>query len=381
MAKTFKAFSKQLLGAKYESVFKSLTASGILFTAVYGSGFQITAAPAVLYLTSVLFTAGVMWQLLEGKRHLEVMEGMFMLPFDNRSFIFSYVSALGVHTLVTKTMPFWALFLAICPWKLWETALAALGGCMACAVTAAAWVMYRKGRIVSAIFWPAGILAVILLADREAVILTVDLFCTAAAVLYLAFADAYDFYCPGTEKKPVRHTGRAGSVPVYLLRYLMADKSCLINTAGLCGAACFLPFLFGKVQGMDLFPIGLAVLCMNTPVCTLLSRDPDLEQSLHILPGQAGRFCRKYCLLIFAVNGIIAGIYLCCWQIIHGGNSITHGMTVLFFSILSAGLSVVLEWKMPIRSWKTESDLWHHPRKYLVPLIMLATAALVSFNK
>ena len=96
-------------------------------------------------------------------------------------------------------------------------------------------------------------------------------------------------------------------------------KAALINTAGLCGAAGFLPFLFGKVQGMDLFPIGLAVLCMNTPVCTLLSRDPDLEQSLRILPGQAGRFCRKYCLLIFAANGITAGIYLCCWQIIHGG--------------------------------------------------------------
>ena len=41
-------------------------------------------------------------------------------------------------------------------------------------------------------------------------------------------------------------------------------------------------------------------------------------------------------------------------------------------------LSVILEWKHPIRGWKTESDLWHHPRKYLVPLIMLLIASFVG---
>lgn len=72
-----------------------------------------------------------------------------------------------------------------------------------------------------------------------------------------------------------------------------------------------LPLLFGGFQGLNLFPIGLAVLCLNTPICTLLSSDPDLEQALRMLPGQAGRFCRKYGLFIFAVNGIVAGVYLC----------------------------------------------------------------------
>ena len=52
--------------------------------------------------------------------------------------------------------------------------------------------------------------------------------------------------------------------------------------------------------------------------------------------------------------------------------------TVLLFAIQSAILSVILEWKHPIRGWKTESDLWHHPRKYLVPLAMLLMAAFVG---
>lgn len=197
-------------------------------------------------------------------------------------------------------------------------------------------------------------------------------------MLYLAFADAYDFYSAGVAKKAVRHTGRTGNVFTYLLRYLMANKTYLINTAGLAAVAGFLPLLFGEVQGMNMFPIGLAILCLNTPICTLLSCDPDLEQAIRVLPGQAERFCRKYCLFIFAINSIVACIYLCSWQLINGGTGFVHGITLLLFALQSAILSVILEWKRPIRGWKTESDLWHHPRKYLVPLIMLLAAALVG---
>ena len=103
-----------------------------------------------------------------------------------------------------------------------------------------------------------------------------------------------------------------------------------------------------------MFPIGLAILSMNTPICTLLSCDPDLDQAIRVLPGQAGRFCQRYCLFIFGVNGLVACIYL------------------------SAILSVILEWERPIRNWKTESDLWHNPRKYIGPLIMLILASFIS---
>jgi len=221
---------------------------------------------------------------------------------------------------------------------------------------------------------------VILLVRQWAAVLAAAMASLVAAVLYLAFADAYDFYSATVSKKAVRHTGHTGSVFAYLTRYLMTNKSYLINTVGLCAIACFLPLLFGEFGGLNLFPIGLALLCLNTPICTLLSCDPDLEQAIRVLPGQAGRFCRRYCLFIFAVNGMIAGIYLCSWQIIHGGIGLTHVGTVLLFSLQSAILSVILEWKHPIRGWKTESDLWHHPRKYLVPLGMLLAAFVGTYT-
>ena len=378
MMNTTKALSKQFFGAKYQSTGKSLLAAVILFVAIDAAEFQMEIAPFILYLTSTFFTGGVMWQMLTGKRHIEAMQGMFMLPFDNRGFVYSYVMVLGAHTLITKTLPIWALFFAAASWYPWEIALAVFCGCMACAVTAAGYRMCRKGLIVLPVLWAAGILAVILLVRKDAAVLTAGAGSILAAVLYLAFADAYDFYSAAASKRAVQRTGHSGSVFVYLTRYLLANKSYLINTVGLCAIACFLPLLFGEVQGLNMFPIGLAILCLNTPICTLLSCDPDLEQAVRVLPGQAGRFCRRYCLFIFIVNGIVASIYLSSWQIIHGGIGLVHVGTVLLFALQSAILSVILEWKHPIRGWKTESDLWHHPRKYLVPLAMLLMAAFVG---
>lgn len=378
MMNTTKALSKQFFGAKYQSAGKSLLAAVILFVAIDAAEFQMEIAPFILYLTSTFFTAGVVFQMLTGKRHIEAMQGMFMLPFDNRSFVFSYVMVLGAHTLITKTLPIWALFFAAAAWYPWEIAIAVFCGCMACAVTAAGYRLCRKGHIVLPVLWATGILAVILLVRQDAVVLTAGAVSILAAVLYLAFADAYDFYSVAASKRAVQHTGHSGSVFVYLARYLLANKSYLINTVGLCAIACFLPLLFGEFQGLNMFPIGLAILCLNTPICTLLSCDPDLEQAIRVLPGQAGRFCRRYCLFIFIVNGIVAGIYLGSWQIIHGGIGLVHVGMVLLFALQSAILSVILEWKHPIRGWKTESDLWHHPRKYLVPLAMLLMAAFVD---
>lgn len=376
--KTVKTLSKQLFGAKYESAGKSLLAAAILFFAVYTVELRLVIAPFILYLTSTFFTAGVMWQMLNGHRHMEAMQGMVMLPFENRSFVFSYVLSLGLHTLITKTLLIWALFYAAAAWSRVEIGVALLCGCMACAVTSAAYRMCKKWNIVLPILWAACILAVILLVRQSIAVLAVALASIVAAVLYLYFADAYDFYNTAVAKKSARHTGCTGNVFSYLVRYLIANKSYLVNTVGLCAIACFMILLFGEFQGLNMFPIGLAILCLNTPLCTLLSCDPDLEQAVRVLPGQAGRFCRRYCLFIVAVNGIVTSIYLCSWQFINGGIVLTDMGTVILFALQSAILSVILEWKCPICNWKTESDLWHHPRKYLVPLAMLLMAVFVG---
>ena len=51
------------------------------------------------------------------------------------------------------------------------------------------------------------------------------------------------------------------------------------------------------------------------------------------------------------------------------------------FALQSAMFSAALEWFFPLRDWRVETDLWHHPRKYLVPAIMMLVAGGIIFFK
>lgn len=378
MKKIIKALSKQLFGAKYESIWKSLLAGGILFFAARAAEIEMAIAPFILNLTSTALTGCIMWQTLHGSRHSEALQGMFMLPFENRSFVFSYTLAVGGYTLITKTLLVWALFLAVGSWTGFEIMVALLCGFSACFVSAAAYLLCRKGIYVLPVLGIVCILAVILGVRQSMAVLTASAVSFVVAAVYLFFTDAYGFCHSITAKRAVRYTRNRGNILAYLMRYLMANKNYLFNTAGLCGVACFLPLLFGEFENLNVLPIGLAILSLNTPICTLLSCDPDLEQAVKTIPGQASRFCSQYCLFIACVNFAISCIYLCGWQLVNGSVGVVDVWMAILFAVQSSILSVALEWVRPIRNWKTESDLWHHPRKYLVPLVMLLLGAFVG---
>ena len=75
---------------------------------------------------------------------------------------------------------------------------------------------------------------------------------------------------------------------------------------------------------------------------------------------------------------IANAIYLCSTQLLNGGVTPATVAAALFFALQSAVCSVLLEWFYPIRGWKIESDLWHHPRKYAVPAGLLLLAGAVG---
>lgn len=191
-------------------------------------------------------------------------------------------------------------------------------------------------------------------------------------------ADAYVFYRPEFAKLLIRRTKGAGSIFLYLLRYLVTNKNYLMNTAGLCVIGGVLPMILGQFEGLNVMPLVFAILCLNTPICILLSCDPGLEQAVRVLPGQEGHFCIRYGFFIFFVNMVVSSVYLTVWQIQHGGVDGMDIMDAVLIVLQSAFLSVLLEWLHPIRNWKKESDLGHHLRKYIVPLIILLIAGSIG---
>lgn len=343
-----KVLCKQFFGAKYERVGKSLAACLILFLAIRAAEIRMEIAPLVLFLTATALSAGIMWQTLHDAGNVERMMGLFMLPFQDREMTVSLVLAFTCYTLVTKTFPVLALFFALQKWNVLQIAVSLLCACIGCFAAAAWYAMTKEAAHPEK-------------SKRKAL-----------------FADAYVFYCQVSTKKIISHSKGRGSIFLYLLRYLLTNRHYLWNTVGLCVLGGILPMILGQFDGLYVMPLGFAILCLNTPICILLSCDPDLEQAVRVLPGQAARFCSRYTLFLFSVNLAINSVYLISWQMQLGGVGSREVLIAALIALQSAVLSVCMEWFFPIRGWKMETDLWHHPRKYIVPLSMLLLAGLIG---
>ncbi len=378
------ALGEQLFGAKYEHAVKSLTVCMILFLVVHTAGIEIEIAPSVLLLTATAFSMGIMWQTLYSSENADRMTGLFMLPFRNREMTFSLVLAFTGYTLLTRTFPVLALFFAVQEWSAPQIAVSLLCACNGC-FSAAAWYTMTKetsphGKKFLPVFvlWGGAVFAPVFLVRETAVICFLALTGMFLSFVRLWKADAYSFYHPVAAKLLIKRTKGTGSIFFYLLRYLITNKNYLMNTAGLCVLAGAMPLVAGQFEGVNVMPLGFAVLTVNTPICILLSCDSGLEQAVRTLPGQAKRFCTGYCFFIFSVNMAVNSVYLISWQIRHGGVNCTEIITGLVIALQSAVLSVLLEWFCPVCNWKMENDLWHHPRKYFVPLMMFLMAGLIG---
>jgi len=365
----FQNLGEQLFGAKYERAVNSLIACIILFLAIHTAGIEIEIAPSILLLTATAFSMGIMWQTLNSSGNADRMAGLFMLPFRNREMTFSLVLA---------------LFFAVHEWSVLQIAVSLLCACNSC-FSAAAWYtmtneasLHRKKFLPVFILWGGAIFAPIFLVRETVIICFIAFISMLISFVRLMKVDPYIFYHPVSAKLLIKHTKGTGSIFLYLLRYLITNKNYLLNSAGLCVIAGVMPFLLGQFEGVNVMPLGFAVLCLNTPICILLSCDPGLEQAVRTLPRQAKRFCMNYCFFIFSINMAVNSVYLISWQIGKGGVNSTEIITALIIALQSAVLSVLLEWFCPVRNWKIENDLWHHPRKYVVPLIMFLVAGLIG---
>lgn len=377
MKKTIRLFSKQIFGFHYESIGKSIAACMIVYASIYIGEIRIEIAPFILFLTATAFTIGVMWQALNSSTNAENLTGVLMLPFQNEALTFSYVGTLSCYTIVTKTALLLSILFAVKDWDILHIAVALVCACNACIVTAVLYSRLQRSRIF-AVLWIAVIIATIFWVRRADIVLCTTFSSLLFGLFCLYSTDAYQFYHPVQANVVVKHHSQKGSVFIYLFRYLMAHKNYLVNTVGLCVIACFLPGMFGSFKDLNMVPLGFAILSLNTPICILLSCDLDLEQVLRILPRQMMKFYVSYCLFIFLFNFTACSIYLISWWGINHYFDVWAIVTAAIFSLQSAIFSVLLEWFTPIRNWKIESDLWHHPRKYIVPGIMLIFAITVS---
>ncbi len=365
----FNVFRKKLFGNGFEKILKYMVICAAVFFGLRVAEINITIAPFIKYLMSGTFTAGIMWHSLAADNCAE-LDGIAALPFRKHNFTFSYIGAYGLYTVITKSALLMAVMFAVSASDITEIVGSVISVLSGVIVTSAVYAM-KNHRVVGFLWATVSVAAVF--SEYAVILLCADL---VIALLVLMTADPYNFINHFTASATGKSSGKH-SVWKYLFRYMTAHKNYLINTAAMWAVGIAFPFLL-RQSGADAFlPIGFAVLSINTPLCVLVSADRSLGEAVRFLPSGTRMFCLPYFSFI-AVNNLLAyTFYLVSFGLQTGGFDLKNIVLAVIFALLSALGSVVMEMKFPLTEWKTESDLWHHPRKYIIPAILMLLAGLV----
>lgn len=381
----FNAFSKKLFGDRYRKLLTSALICFMAYMGISSAEYHIAIAPTILFLMSAVFTAGAMWQALNASDTAGYIRNMVMMPFDNKGFAAAYLGTLAIHTLVTKTLLLWALVFAVCKFDAVTIAGAVLSAVCSTAITSCVYVARRAWLLPLA--WAAGIVACIFVFGKNSILMAgifaVNILIAAALLIRV---DGYLFYDLACECEAHSYKVRSHKnclVWVYLTRYILSHKNYMFNSLITWGFAAVIPWFLGAILesnefiGIFLY-IGYGLVVINTPLCILVSCDRDLARGIDCLPEGGRRFFVPYAGFLFSSTCLAYVFYLVSWNIKFGGIAAIHIVLAVILAAVSAVLSVSLEKFFPLQKWTIESELWHHPRKYVVPGAVIIIASLIG---
>lgn len=210
-----------------------------------------------------------MWQALSSKDQASYLQNLYMLPFENRKLVFSYVSALGSYTLLTKTAALLSVAFAVSAWT-WTEVL----GSFLCAVHAAlfAAVLFSfRNHPWAGSLWAVVVVIVLLWGENMAVFWILAIH-SLFLLLVLWRADAYSFYFVDGKRSRTVKSRRHVLMFAYFVRYLRGHKNYLANTGILWGLALVLPVFLRRRQTHSHFP-------------WVLPSSPSIRLSVSCCPG------------------------------------------------------------------------------------------------
>lgn len=384
MYETFFVYLKKLLGKRGACAGKSLLNCGIITAASYAFYDSIAIKEKILYLILFTFTSGIMWKTLSSEEITVDIRGILLLPVPGSSVVRSCIAALAVYTVISKTsllLTGLTILSGFEPWKITNGLLCASNACLC---TTVIYFLLRSrtdtGYIGAAIL--TALELTLTLGTEKYTMALLSLLSLGIMMLLLQKADPCSFGSPHSKTHKIKssRTGiiKKGDVFRYLFRYMSSHGNYTVNTLALCGLALMFSFFLPQMGGVSLMPMGFALLTLNTPVSILLSQDPKLCRGIHMFPGQLRQFAVPYGVFTAFHLLIPESVYFISCALRYSQVGWTQAITALLFILHSALLLIILEWKFPITKWKIESDLYHHPRKYCIPVIMLLCSAVIS---
>ena len=375
----FKLLSRKLLGKNFSNIYKTVIIAAVIGFGLSSMDIKIQLAQSVLILTSIMYSGTVVLRTLSSKDNVRTIKGIFAMPYDNKKTLWEYTAVVGIYTIFTKTTLLISLLFALTKFTILYCVLFLLGTIYAVIGGMCAFACLRRTPLVSmlfavvgasmAFFLPKGYIAAVVLA-------TADI----AAAIILSAQPFESFYVKeNTFIKPKARKGKPKMIiPKYIVRYFLTNKNFIVSIMIILVFSCFLAKMFDSQNIEFGFGAALAMISTNTPLATIVSSNRSLKKKLDVIPNKTVGFFVPYSIMSFIIYAVSYALFIIAYAILGGTLEFKWIITAVLFSVQCAVFVSILENKYTLTKWNTEPDLWHHPRKYIIPGVLLLESMIVN---
>lgn len=370
--------ARKLMGVKYEKALKSIFAAVVIFFGLHELEYSVKVSQKVILFSDLFFSGTIVMQTLNSEDNARYLRGVFAMPFMKKTFMSGYALAVGMYTLFTKTILLFLFILAFSESiELLNILLMLADFIFVCLGAMVVYAFYRDKVYISVFTLAAGI-AMCFIVPENALALVIYAAADILLAFVVAFTDPYRFMKRSSEKvKKVKgSSGGRFIVLKYILRYMAANKAYLVSTAAIMA---FCVYIAWSTSGMGLKNssiMAMALLSVNTPLAVIVSSSRTLKKKLCSMPDQFRAFYLPYGTVLFAFYILSYSVFLLILYFIKMEIKWVQFLAAVLFALQASAITVFLEEKHTLTNWRTEPDLWHNPRKYIIPVILAAESMI-----
>lgn len=163
----------------------------------------------------------------------------------------------------------------------------------------------------------------------------------------------------------------------YFARVVLTEKIYMTNTIMIYVFIVF--FAIISKQNTLMLNLLWTIGAINTPFLTMLSGEPFIDKHIEMLPGKKNTIYVQYCIFLIGYFGVTNLIILFLNEVIASGNICFNMLYAMALVIIETAVVVYLEKQYRIKEWQTKQDLWKHPRKYILPIVVFGITLITRF--
>ena len=376
----FNILSRKLFGNNYKKLITSVVIAGAVYMGLSGLEYKIAIAHKILMLINIFFSSSIMFQFLGSKDNTAYLKGYFAMPFDKKNFTLSYALSMGIYVLFTKVLLLYTLLFAFGKGiDILEIILITAEYVFICPAVMLVFAFFSDKKALSLLI-AAGSMAMCILLPKSYISLAVYAAVSIVFIISLIFTDPYRFM---KSTSSGLHKVKGGNskhflIFKYITRYLMSNRSYLLNPVITLAFVSFLVKNMADMGFKEGILIGFAMLTINTPLAVIVSSNRGLHKKLDSMPSRIKNFFSHYACVLFVFYIICDALFIAILYILGVEIQCKAIIAAIFFSIQAAAATAFMEDKYHITKWSVEADLWHNPRKYIVPITLALEAGLLS---